>query len=193
MDGTLLNCETLEVLAKEAGVEREVRKITNMAMNGEIDFEEAVKKRLRLLKGTNIGQIAQNLPLMRGAKELVLELKKRNFKTAIITGGFDIVAEETAKRLNMDFFIANKLYADRGKITGNYKLLVKGNKGLLMNNLQRRLKINFTLAVGDGANDIPMLKAAQIGIAFCAKKRVNEEVELRINEKNLMRVLDYLY
>jgi phosphoserine phosphatase SerB len=195
MDGTLIDAETLDTIAREIGAEEKVRKITGLAMTGQMDFYEAVRLRLKLLKGVTletIERIADGLPLMPGAEELVARLKERGFVTGIITGGFDIVAERVAKRLGMDFWIANKLVFERGHMTGGFELEVNGNKDVLMRGLRERLNAELTLAVGDGVNDIPLLRAADIGIAFCAKQAVNEQVRLQVGEKDLTRILDII-
>ncbi|PIN76341.1 phosphoserine phosphatase SerB [Candidatus Woesearchaeota archaeon CG10_big_fil_rev_8_21_14_0_10_36_11] len=192
MDGTLLDCETLDVLAQEFNVEDQVKEITAQAMNGDIDFEEALQRRLAFLKDfpkKKLLKIIDNLPLMPGAKELIKKLKQVGYKTAIITGGYGIVARKIAKKLDIDTYLANDLEIKNKKLTGDFRLNVNGNKDILLNKLKKKFQANFTVAIGDGANDIPMLNAADLGIAFCAKPVVNKKIKKKITQKNLLNVL----
>ncbi|MGM5488365.1 MAG: phosphoserine phosphatase SerB [Nanobdellota archaeon] len=193
MDSTLVDAETLDMIASEAGVAVSVKEITSQAMNGELCFEEAVRKRLALLKGFPLKRIRNmTLPLMPGAYELVQTLREKGYITGIISGGFDLFAEELAKKLSLDFFITNKLYTEDGQLSGEVKLQVNDNKDKLLEDTRKAFSAERTIAVGDGANDIPMLKAADLGIAFCAKDIVNAAIECQIHEKNLLRVLDFI-
>jgi phosphoserine phosphatase len=195
MDGTLIDAETLDVIAKEIGVEKQVIKITDLAMNGQLDFEESLKKRLELLKGVSekkIKTISNNFKLMPGAKELVLKLRQKGFVVCIITGGFDIVAEKIGKKLGIDFIIANTLELENGKINGDFQLRVNGNKHKLLRKIREAVNAKITVAVGDGANDLLMLEEADIGIGFNVKPKLNKQVKLKIKEKNLLKVLDFI-
>jgi phosphoserine phosphatase len=195
MDGTLLACETLEVIAKEIGVVKEVKEITDAAMNGKLDFEEAVKMRLNLLRGIGVEkivEIAHELPLMQGAQRTINVLKKKGFKIGIITGGFELVAEVIADKLGVDFFVANKLEVVGGVLTGEFKLNVNGNKDLLLRNAALHWGAKITVAVGDGANDIPMLKEADLGIGFNGKPVVVAAANKNIQNdlRNILPIID---
>ena len=195
LDSTLIDCETLDILAEEMGVGKEVKKITALAMNGEIDFETAVKERLKFLKGfpvKKINALMERVPLMPGAKELIFSLKKEGFVISIITGSYDVIAYPFAKQLGVDFCFANTLGVKDRKLTGKFNLKVNGNKDKLLNKLKKDNFIDFVVAVGDGTNDLPMLKVADLGIAFCAKPNVNRGIALQINEKNLLKVLEIM-
>ena len=192
MDGTLLDGEFLDTLAAEAGVGEEVARITALAMGGSLDFEEAVRKRLQLLRGfpvSRIEQIVDSFPLMPGAEEAVRRLKQEGFVTGLITGGFSLAAERVSRRLGLDFFIANDIGADGGRLDGGFTLRVNGNKGELVRRTAGEMGCPFVFAVGDGANDIAMLEAADVGIAFCAKPVVEAHAARIVREKDLMAVL----
>ncbi len=165
MDG-----EILDEIAKIIGVKKEVCEITRKAMEGQLDFETALKKRLELIKGfDNIRGMARNMPLMPHACEMVKELKENNHFVAMITGSFDAAAEIIAERLGIDALVSHKLELENGRITGNFKLSFK-DKADVLNSLKQKLKADFTAAIGDGANDLNMLNWADIGIAFRAKE-----------------------
>ncbi len=180
MDGTLLDGEPLEILAREFGKEGEVKKITDLAMAGTINFKESVALRLSLLKGLEtrrIREISKTLPLVEGAEELIGKLKKTGFHVAMITGGFDSIAEIIAEKLKIDEFRANKLEEENGVLTGGFNLVVNENKDRLLREIAERINANLVIAVGDGANDMPMLKAADIGIGFRVREILSKEVK----------------
>jgi len=195
MDGTLIDCEFLEEVAKEIGIEKEVAEITRQGMLGEIGFRQSLEKRVRLLKGMEVRrmlEIARNVPLMPGAVEAVARLKQAGFYVVMITGGFECVAEVIAKRVGVDRFVANNFEVEEGCLTGGFVLRVDGNKDVLLKEFVGVFGAKFVVAVGDGYNDIPMLRAADVGIAFNAKKCVEDAVEFCVRKKDLMCVLDVL-
>lgn len=170
-------------------------------MNGKIDFFESLKKRVALLKGchanTLFAKVKKNLIYTPGAKELCATLRKLGFRMAVVSGGFLPFAREVKKHLGLDYAFANALEVDEetGELTGN---LAQGCPVVTPERKRALLKticqvegcaIDQTIAVGDGANDIPMLSAAGLGIAFCAKPKVQDMAEVRINQKDLTSVL----
>lgn len=179
MDGTLLGNEPLEMLAREVDRENEVKEITKAAMNGELEFKKALTMRVSLLKGLEverIKEIAKNLPFVPGAERLITRLKKAGFYVVMITGGFDLIAEIIARRLEIDEYLANELKTNNDTLTGEFKLEVNENKDTLMRRIAERINAQFIVAVGDGANDLKMLKEANIGIGFKAKNIVRKQV-----------------
>ena len=188
MDSTLIKTEVIDELAKHANVEDQVKTITEKAMQGEIDFNTSFSKRVQLLKGINetvMQDIAQNLPLTEGFESLFALLSRYNYKTAIISGGFHYFAHHLQNKFGIDYIFTNNLEIADGKLTGNYiEPIINGEvKSRLVYELaeQENIKQIDTIAIGDGANDIPMLKNAGVGIAFHAKPIVKREVEHSIN------------
>ncbi len=195
MDGTLLDGEVLDAVAERCGIGDEVRRITDLAMNGMIGFEDAVRMRLGLLKGLPVSrliEIADSVPLMPGAVELIARLKEKGFVTGMITGGFSPVARRVSERLGLDFFVANDLGESGGLLNGDFGMVVSANKGDLLKKEAMRFRAQMVFAVGDGSNDLGMLMAADVGIAFCPKPALEERARVCIKEKDLMRVWDYI-
>ncbi len=181
MDSTLIQAEVINELAKKVGVGEEVAKITESAMRGEIDFSESFKQRVALLKGLKesvMKEIAENLPLTEGVERLIATLKKYGYKTAILSGGFNYFGNYLKNKLGFDYVFANELEIKNGKLTGNYiGEIVDGAKKAEMIKLiafKEDIHLNQVIAVGDGANDLPMLNLAGLGIAFHAKPKVKE-------------------
>lgn len=195
LDNVLLDCESIDEIAKLKNLKEEISEITKKAMEGELDFESSIKKRVKLLKGIpikDIKSLAKKLPLMNGAKETIEELKARGCKVVTITGGFDIVAEEIKKKLGIDYVVSNKLHVKNGVLTGKVSgPLVKGSKYDVLCKLLKKENISFDecIAVGDGANDIPILEAVKVGIAFNAKPIVKKIADVVINEKDLRKII----
>lgn len=196
MDSTLIEAEVIDELAKEAGVGDEVVAITESAMRGEIDFNESFIRRVALLKGLDesvLANVAQRLPITEGAERLVSSLKKLGYKTAILSGGFQYFGRFLQKKLGIDYVHANELEILDGKVTGNVTgTIVNGEqKAYLLQEIANNESISLeqTIAVGDGANDLPMLSKAGLGIAFRAKPLVRQNAEQAISTLGLDGVL----
>ena len=196
MDSTLIQTEVIDELAELAGVGEQVKAITEAAMNGEIDFSESFKQRMALLEGlseTVLQTVAENLPITKGAHRLMKALKYYGYKTAILSGGFTFFGNYLQKELGIDYVHANELEIKDGKLTGNYiGEIVDGKKKaeyLQAIADKEGIHINQTIAVGDGANDLPMLNLAGLGIAFHAKPTVKEKAESSISSLGLDGVL----
>ena len=196
MDSTLIQTEVIDELAELAGVGEEVRAITESAMNGEIDFSESFKKRMALLEGLSeevLQNVAINLPITKGAHRLMKALKYYGYKTAILSGGFTYFGEYLQKELGIDYVYANKLEIKDGKLTGNYlgEIVDGQKKAEYLKAIAEKegIHINQTIAVGDGANDLPMLNLAGLGIAFHAKPKVKESASTSISSLGLDGVL----
>lgn len=196
MDSTLIEAEVIDELAIEAGVGDEVIAITESAMRGEIDFNESFKRRVALLKGLDesvLAQVAARLPVTEGAERLVSTLKKLGYKTAILSGGFQYFGQFLQKKLGIDYVHANELEIVDGKVTGNVTgTIVNGErKAFLLEEIAKSegISLEQTIAVGDGANDLPMLSKAGLGIAFRAKPLVRQNAEQAISTLGLDGVL----
>lgn len=196
MDSTLIQVEVIDELAKVAGVGAEVAKITESAMRGAIDFSESFRSRLRLLKGLEeswLEEIAQQIPLTDGAERLIGTLRKLGYKTAILSGGFTYFGRRLQKQLGIDYLHANELEIRDGRVTGEVAgEIVDGRcKALLLREIAARenLSLEQVIAVGDGANDLPMLSIAGLGIAFHAKPLVKESARQSISNLGLDGIL----
>lgn len=199
MDSTLIRTEVIDELAERAGVGEQVKQITESAMRGEIDFNESFKKRCALLKGldaTVMQEIAENLPITEGADRLMRILKKIGFKIAILSGGFTYFGNHLKQKYNIDYVYANELEIVDGKLTGNYiGDIVDGKRKAELLRLIAQVEnvdLRQTVAVGDGANDLPMISLAGLGIAFHAKPKVKETAKQSISTIGLDGVLYFL-
>ena len=196
MDSTLIQTEVIDELAELAGVGEQVKAITESAMQGEIDFNESFKKRMALLEGLSeevLQSVAENLPITKGAHRLISTLKSYGFKTAILSGGFTYFGNYLQKELGIDYVHANQLEIKDGALTGGYLgEIVDGNKKaeyLKKIAAKEGIDIAQTIAVGDGANDLPMLNLAGLGIAFHAKPKVKDNAQSSISSIGLDGVL----
>ena len=196
MDSTLIQTEVINELAEEAGVGEEVSAITEAVMNGELDFKQSLIKRVALLKGLEesvLGEIADRLPLMPGAERLIGTLRSLGYRTAILSGGFSFFGRDLQRRLGIDFVFANELEVEDGRLTGRVcgEIVDGARKAALMRQLadQAGIRLEQTIAVGDGANDLLMLDAAGLEIAFHAKPKVRASAEQVISNLGLDGIL----
>ena len=196
MDSTLIQTEVIDELAKLAGVGEEVQKITEAAMRGELDFQASFRKRLSLLKGLSesaVAEITHRVPLMDGAERLICTLKRLGYKTAILSGGFTFVGKELQRRLGIDYLHANELHVHEGAVTGEVvSEIVDGAKKAEYLRLiadREKLSLEQVIAVGDGANDLPMLNIAGLGIAFRAKPLVRKSAKQALSTLGLDGIL----
>jgi|TARA_B110000908_G_scaffold130918_1_gene153944 phosphoserine phosphatase len=196
MDSTLIDAEVIDELAHEAGVGDQVAAITEAAMQGEIDFKASFTQRMALLKGLDasvLQSVAERLRLNEGAEHLISTLKKLGFKTAIVSGGFTFFGEYLQKRLGVDYVYANQLDIEDGRVTGRVtgEIIDGQRKAELLREIAERegLMLQQVIAVGDGANDLPMLSIAGLGIAFRAKPLVKASAKQSISNLGLDGIL----
>lgn len=200
MDSTLIRTEVIDELADRAGVGQQVRDITERAMRGEIDFCESFRERVALLKGlpeSVMADIAVNLPITEGVDRMMSVLRRAGYKTAILSGGFTYFGRYLQQRFGFDYVYANELeIGSDGCLTGNYvgEIVDGRRKAELLRVMAQALQIDLmqTIAVGDGANDLPMLSTAGLGIAFHAKPKVKANASQSISTIGLDGVLYFL-
>ncbi|MFZ4455231.1 MAG: phosphoserine phosphatase SerB [Bacteroidales bacterium] len=188
MDSTLIETEVIDELADRAGVGEKVRAITESAMRGEIDFSESFKQRVALLEGLDesvMKEIAENLPITEGLERLIKVLKRVGIKIAVLSGGFTYFGNYLKDKYNLDYVYANELEIIDGKLTGKHvgEIVDGKRKAELLRLIAQVEKVDIaqTIAVGDGANDLPMLSVAGLGIAFHAKPKVKENAKQSIS------------
>lgn len=199
VDSTLIREEGIDLLGEAAGVGEQVAKITELAMNGELDFEGALKERVALLKGlpeSIFDEVAKKIHLTQGARELIETLHAKGYKVGLVSGGFHQTVDRLADALNIDYVKANTLEVRDGVLTGNVigDIVTKETKKakLLEWSELNQVAIDKTIAVGDGANDLLMIQTAGIGVAFCAKPIVKEQAPYSISSPDLAQVLTFI-
>ena len=196
-DSTLMDGETIDFLAAELGLEREVAAITEQAMQGRLDFFKSLQARVALLEGLQmqkVDEICHSLPLMPGAKETVAELKKRDIRVVCFSGGFRNATSHAAGILGLDADFSNILHEDEGILTGKVggEMMFSDSKGQMLQRVQSllRIKPEETLVVGDGANDLSMFEYAATRVAFCAKDILKKAATHIVDEKDLRHIPD---
>ena len=198
LDNVLIDGETIDEIAKIKGIEKEISDITLQAMQGKIPFETSIRRRVKKLEGITLEEIdeaMQNISLNPGALETAEELKKQGYLLAIITGSFDVIAQKIKEKLNADYAFYNTLETREEKLTGEVSgPLITQDKIDVLRQLVNELGITLDecMAIGDGANDVEMIKNAKIGIAYNAKPILKEHADYEINEKDLRKVLDIM-
>lgn len=196
MDSTIVTSETLDELAAYAGLKDEIAAITRLSMNGEIDFSEALRRRVAMLRGLSLDALQktwERTELMPGARELIATMRAHNALTALVSGGFTFFTAKVAEVVGFDRHHANVLLDDGSTLTGEVAdpILDRNAKrdALLRLAEERGLKLSATLAVGDGANDLAMLATAGLGVAYHAKPIVAREARARVDHGNLRALL----
>lgn len=199
IDSTLINEEVIDLLGEEAGVGEQVAAITERAMRGEIDFKQALEERVGLLAGLGqevFDRTFERVTFTPGALELVRAAHERGWKVGVVSGGFHEVADRIVETAGIDYCLANRLEVVDGKLTGKLaaEIVTRKRKLDALRSWAQELglPLSQTVAMGDGANDIPMIQAAGTGIAFCAKPKTREAAPFAINERNLMLAMDII-
>lgn len=196
-DSTLMDGETLDIIAKETDYYEEIKEITAKGMRGELDFFESLTSRVALLEGMKlkkVNEICGSLPIMNGAKETIKELKKKNYKCVCFSGGFKNATSIFVEKLELDGEFSNIFHTKNDILTGKVggEMMFADSKGNMLLTLQRLLGISYenTLAIGDGANDLSMFKYAKNRVAFCSKEILKKEANIIINEKDLRLIIE---
>ena len=198
LDNVIIDGEGIDEIGKLINIEDQIAAITEQAMQGDIDFETSIKKRVGLLKGVatdDIRTLANEMPLMKGAEETVSSLKENGFEVAIISGSFDIIADTIKGKLDVDNIFTNSLVEEDGILTGEVTgPLVSGSKLDVLSELieEKGYTLDECVAVGDGANDISMIESAKYGIAFNAKPALKENADIIVETRDLTDVLNVI-
>lgn len=196
VDGTLIAEEVIDLLGKEAGCEEEISKITSQAMRGELDFETSLRARVALLKGLPISvfdTVFKSIHLSKNAQEFISILQKKGILVGLVSGGFAPIVERLAESLGISYFSANQLEVKDGFLTGRLvgEIVTGQVKQVTLKKWRKELGLpkERMIAIGDGANDLLMLKSAGHGIAFCAKEVVKSEIACHVDTRDLLEVL----
>ena len=199
VDGTLIEEEVIDLLGKEAECEEEVALLTAQAMRGELDFEASLKSRVSLLKGLSINvfdKIYHELHLSKNVVQFIKTLKESQIEVGLVSGGFTNIVERLAKDLGISLFAANQLEIKDRQLTGKLigPIISREAKEERLIRWAKELQVPFerTIAIGDGANDLKMLKSAGLGIAFCAKDIVKKEINLQVDKRDFGKVLEMI-
>ena len=196
VDGTLILEEVIDLLGREAGCEEEISKITGLAMQGKMDFETSLRERVALLKGLPVAvfeTVIKSIHLSQNAKEFISILQNNGIPVGLVSGGFSPVVESLAKSLDVHYFLANQLEIKDGILTGYLvgKIVTPQVKQAILEKWRNQLNLSKekTIAIGDGANDLFMLKTAGLGIGFCAKEVVKKEIACHVDKRDFFEVL----
>ena len=196
VDGTLILEEVIDLLGREAGREAEIVQLTSQAMRGEIDFESSLRKRVSFLEGLPVSvfeKVFNSIHLMPNAQEFVSILQKNGILVGLVSGGFTPIVERLAKSLGIAYFSANQLEVKDGLLTGKLvgQIISPEVKKEILEKWREELKLprERTIAIGDGANDLLMLKSSGLGIAFCAKEVLKKEIPHHVDKRDFLEVL----
>ena len=199
VDGTLIAEEVIDLLGKEAGCEEEISQITSQAMRGELDFETSLRARVALLEGLPISvfdTVFKSIHLSKNAQKFISILQKKGILVGLVSGGFAPIVERLAKSLGITYYSANQLEVKDGFLTGRLvgEIVTGQVKQDTLEKWKKELKLpkERTIAIGDGANDLLMLKSAGRGIAFCAKEVVKTEIACHVDTRDLLEVLSLI-
>ena len=196
VDGTLILEEVIDLLGREAGREEEISQLTSRAMRGELDFESSLRKRVSFLEGLPVSvfeKVFNSIHLSPNAQEFVSILQKNGILVGLVSGGFSPIVERLAKSLGITYFSANQLEVKDGLLTGKLvgHIISPEVKQATMEKWRKEFKLpkERTVAIGDGANDLLMLKSAGLGIAFCAKEVLKKEIPNHVDKRDFLEVL----
>lgn len=196
VDGTLILEEVIDLLGREAGREEEISLITSRAMRGELDFESSLRKRVSLLEGLPVSvfdKVFNSIHLTPNAQEFISILQKNGILVGLLSGGFTPIVARLAKSLGIAYFSANQLEVKEGLLTGKLvgQIINPEVKKDTLEQWREELKLSKdrTVAIGDGANDLLMLKSAGLGIAFCAKEVLKKEIPNHVDKRDFLEVL----